>query len=239
MINVNKVYQTVLYILNKEQRGYVTPEEFNSLATQAQLDIFEKYFEDLNQALRMPTNDSEYANRIKTIEEKLDIFESSETLGTAKTLSSNVHRLGTLQYSQLGKLPVELEQMTNHDLLLAERSKLTAPTTSSPAFKIQGSLIVTSPSTISGDDITVFFIKKPKDPIWGYNLGNVGNFVYNSNAYDATTEPSGSRDFEISSIDQNELILQILVYAGVIIRDPSIIQTAASMVAQDNQNEKS
>ena len=43
-INVNEVYQTVLYILNKEQRGYVTPAEFNSLARQAQLDIFEKYF---------------------------------------------------------------------------------------------------------------------------------------------------------------------------------------------------
>ena len=61
-INVNEVYQTVLYILNKEQRGYVTPAEFNKLATQAQLDIFEKYFEDLNQALRMPENDSEYAS---------------------------------------------------------------------------------------------------------------------------------------------------------------------------------
>ena len=239
MINVNKVYQTVLYILNKEQRGYVTPEEFNSLATQAQLDIFEKYFEDLNQALRMPENDSEYANRVKTIQEKLDTFQTSAVLGAAKTLASNVHRLGTLQYSQIGKLPVELEQMTTHDLLLAERSKLTAPTKSYPAFSIQGNLINTSPSTISGDDITVFFIKKPQDPIWGYNLGSVGNFIYNKNTYDEQSEPTGSRNFEISSIDQTELILQILLYAGVIIRDPQIVQTAANMVAQEDQNEKS
>ena len=28
-INVNTVYQTVLLILNKEQRGYMTPLEFN------------------------------------------------------------------------------------------------------------------------------------------------------------------------------------------------------------------
>tara|TARA_R110002012_G_scaffold305208_1_gene509247 strand:+ start:513 stop:1232 length:720 start_codon:yes stop_codon:yes gene_type:complete len=238
MIKVNQVYQTVLYILNKEQRGYVTPEEFNSLATQSQLDIFEKYFEDLNQALRMPPNDSEYANRVKTVQEKIDLFESSEVLGSTKTLSANVHRLGTLQYTETGKLPQELEQMTTHDLLLAQRSKLTAPTKSFPAFSIQGKVINISPSTISGDDVNVFFVKKPEDPIWGYTLGSVGNFIYNSNAYDATTEPNGSRDFEIPSIDQTELILKILMYAGVIIRDPSIVQTAASMVAQEDQNEK-
>ena len=64
-INVNTVYTTVLSILNKEQRGYITPEEFNKLATQVQLEIFENYFEDLNQQLRVPQADSEYANRQK------------------------------------------------------------------------------------------------------------------------------------------------------------------------------
>jgi hypothetical protein len=53
-INVNTVYTTVLSILNKEQRGYLTPDEFNKLATQVQLDIFENYFEDYNQFLRGP-----------------------------------------------------------------------------------------------------------------------------------------------------------------------------------------
>jgi hypothetical protein len=48
-INVNEVYKTVLSILNKEQRGYITPDEFNKIGTQVQLEIFEKYFEDLNQ----------------------------------------------------------------------------------------------------------------------------------------------------------------------------------------------
>ena len=47
-INVNDVYQTVLFILNKEQRGSMTPQEFSSIATQVQLEIFDKYFEDLN-----------------------------------------------------------------------------------------------------------------------------------------------------------------------------------------------
>ena len=41
MIDVNTVYTTVLSILNKEQRGYLTPFEFNNLGRQVQLEIFE------------------------------------------------------------------------------------------------------------------------------------------------------------------------------------------------------
>ena len=58
----------MLSILKKEQRGYITPDEFNKLATQVQLDIFENYFEDLNQQLRVPQTDNTYANRQKNID---------------------------------------------------------------------------------------------------------------------------------------------------------------------------
>ena len=74
-INVNTVYQTVLLILNKEQRGYITPQEFNLFANQAQLDIFEQYFYDLDQFLKMPGNDSVHADMVDIIQEKIDIFE--------------------------------------------------------------------------------------------------------------------------------------------------------------------
>jgi len=61
-INVDKVYKTVLLIINKEQRGYLTPDEFNKIATQVQLEIFESYFETLNQQMRLPQNESEYGD---------------------------------------------------------------------------------------------------------------------------------------------------------------------------------
>ena len=44
MVLTDSVYKTVLNILNKENRGYVTPAEFNTLAKQAQNEIFEGYF---------------------------------------------------------------------------------------------------------------------------------------------------------------------------------------------------
>ena len=76
-INVNTVYQTVLLILNKEQRGYMTPVEFNKIGTQVQLEIFEKYFEDLNQQIRIPQTDTDYADRVLNLDEKIAIFKTT------------------------------------------------------------------------------------------------------------------------------------------------------------------
>ena len=53
MVRVNDVYQTVLTILNKEQRGYLTPYEFNNIATQVQLEIFEEYTSIITEEYRV------------------------------------------------------------------------------------------------------------------------------------------------------------------------------------------
>jgi len=79
MVNINTVYTTVLYILNKEQRGYVTPSEFNSLATLVQDEIFQSYFPDGNQLNRFnqnnQQNDTEFFNMFKDTAYKLYPFE--------------------------------------------------------------------------------------------------------------------------------------------------------------------
>ena len=46
-ISVDTVYQTVLALCNKEQRGYITPQEFNLMARKAQMEIFDNYFHDM------------------------------------------------------------------------------------------------------------------------------------------------------------------------------------------------
>jgi len=77
-VNVNTVYKTVLYVLNKEQRGYMPPTEFNSIATQVQLEIFNSYFPDGNQVNRVnqnnTQNDTEYFNIFENLSYKLTPF---------------------------------------------------------------------------------------------------------------------------------------------------------------------
>jgi len=77
-VSIDTVYQRVLAIANKEQRGYITPQEFNLFANQAQLKIFENYFYELDKFLRLPGNDSAYSDRINILEEKIAYFEKNK-----------------------------------------------------------------------------------------------------------------------------------------------------------------
>ena len=75
-IDVNKVYRVVLTITNKEQRGYLTPDQFNRIARQAQLDIYEKTFYDYNRAVRKQAvgDFREYSDIASNVKDKIDIF---------------------------------------------------------------------------------------------------------------------------------------------------------------------
>ena len=75
-VSVNKVYQTVLRLCNKEKRGFLTPKEFNLFADHAQMEIFEQYFYDLEQFSRTPGTQLIYADKIKNLREKTDLFQT-------------------------------------------------------------------------------------------------------------------------------------------------------------------
>ncbi len=190
MVNVDTVYKTVLYILNKEQRGYITPDEFNRLGAQVQLEIFEQYFEELNQQLRLPQTDSEYANRIKNLEEKIDVFKKYDDatyVGPHFTLPTDLHRLGTLIYNEK-----EIQGVNRNEYFLINKSPLVKPTESNPLYVLEGigrpsaapSLAYIYPdSIISG--VEAYYIKAPRDPKWGYTVDtNNGAYIYdNSEEY--------------------------------------------------------
>jgi len=47
MASVREVYQSLRDIANKDQRGFITPVEFNSLAAVAQATVFNNMFKDI------------------------------------------------------------------------------------------------------------------------------------------------------------------------------------------------
>ena len=80
-ISVDTTYKTVLSILNKESRGFLTPDEFSKIGSQVQLDILEKNFYDYNRAVVKSNSNravSEYGDIPKNIKETLDSGISNE-----------------------------------------------------------------------------------------------------------------------------------------------------------------
>jgi hypothetical protein len=74
---INSVRNTVFSVLNKNNYGYISPQDFNLFAKQAQLEIFENYFSNYNTAINKENariSGSEYADITKGIEESIDTF---------------------------------------------------------------------------------------------------------------------------------------------------------------------
>jgi hypothetical protein len=249
-VNVNIVYRTVLLILNKESRGYLTPDEFNKTATQVQLEIFNEYFEDLNQQYRVNGNDTEYADRVKNLEQKISIFQTETNcvwlngyfyinlplpVAPLYTPQPEVYKLGTVIY----KGEKEIQYVQPNELLELNLSPLTKPSVTWPVYKYSGGLIYVYPTTIQ-TGVTCTFVRKPYNPIWNFTSSPPNfQYVYNSTQYNAVTNPTGSQDFELHPTEQTNLITRILLYSGVVIRDPQIIQIAAQQVQAENVNSKS
>jgi hypothetical protein len=191
-INVNTVYTTVLSILNKEQRGYLTPDEFNKLGTQVQLEIFEKFFEDYNQYLRMPKTDEEFASRVDHIREEFQVFEKTES---ASAHASNVytqpvdlHRFGSATYTKAnGQPPIEIT--SSREYRQQSLSPLLQPSLNFPIAKYKQDKLTVFPSlsTFSNSDVSFNYIRKPKDVRWGYTVGNLGQYIYDPTSFDNTS----------------------------------------------------
>jgi|21_taG_2_1085346.scaffolds.fasta_scaffold00817_3 hypothetical protein len=86
-VSINNVYQKVLAIANKDQRGYITPQEFNLLADKAQNDIFEMYFHEYQAALIN-------AGRKNVVTDDLDMLK--EKIAIHRVIGSAVAVNGTL-----------------------------------------------------------------------------------------------------------------------------------------------
>ena len=229
-INVDLVYKTVLLILNQQQRGYITPDEFNKVGNQVQQGIFEKYMSDLNQQLRIPENDNEYANRVKNLEEKLDIFKTIATPTfsvdhfTTASLPS-FYRLGTVIYNDL----IEAQMVERNEWYKIKKAPLVAPTKAQPVFLYEQNKLFVFPTTIT-TDVQVSYLKKPVLINWGYSIGALGQYIYSS---------TDSVNFELHPSEQVDVVTGILLYSGVIIQDPTIIQVASQKIQQEDINEKS
>ena len=147
-VNIDTVYQKVLAIANKEQRGYVTPQEFNLFANQAQMDIFEQYFYDKNQYNRLPKDNTPYGDLDHLLEEKISIFKKRQQPVTITSefgvgaLPNDVYRLDSVLRLSLtdvsGSYANTIEEVTEDELILFDRTPLSAPTRTRPIYTRSG-----------------------------------------------------------------------------------------------------
>jgi hypothetical protein len=232
VIKIDTVYQTVLALANKEQRGYITPQEFNLFADHAQMSIFEQYFYDLNQFKRVPGNQSDYADPIGIIQDKLSIFiDTRDYYGGASyyVLPSDFYRTSIVKLNG-----VEAEKTSREQgYLMSEGPPLIRPPKSRPIYYLFDSKMVIRPRPSAADSPYTFvymsYIRKPVKPEWTYVVVNEKP-LYN---------PSGGAvDFELHPSEQNNLVNKILKLAGISIEDAGLVQVSTQEEIKNIRQEK-
>tara|TARA_R110002020_G_scaffold60769_1_gene164297 strand:- start:437 stop:1150 length:714 start_codon:yes stop_codon:yes gene_type:complete len=232
-INVNGVYRVVLSILNKESRGYLTPDQFNRFARKAQLDLLDKSFYDYNRFLNRKKTmgvNSEYGDIATNIKEKIDALSVSQTVsvdastGAIGETSAGLYKVIDVNSTARNK---QIQEVTKNELSYLNSSKLTAPSSDFPVYYRVANSMFLLPKNSYGS-LNIDFIKVPSDPIWGFTGGGSSAYAYNS---------SSSTNFDLHPSEEVPLIIKILAYAGVMLKDPLVIQTATSKETNDFNTE--
>ena len=232
MINVDTVYQTVQALLNKEQRGYLTPQEFNLMANQAQKDIFEQYFYDLNafklRALQMNLGvNNEIADSVHHIMEKL-----IGTNGVTFTNSAVVTSGTNLPSGHTGKIFIQdstgnrraVREINPEEILDLRGSRWHLAAFDEYVYFEDGYKRIqvhTGSGQITTGITCELLSGEPGLVYWGYTLVNE-EAVYN---------PSVSKHFDLVSEEQADIVIKILKLAGVSVEDPQLV----GMATQEDQ----
>ena len=158
-VNVDTVYQRVLTIANKEQRGYITPQEFNLLANKAQLDLFNNYFHNMKTGYQKPLkNQTEGFDEMEMLKEKLGwlnrtqetsaVFETWGSINkTIVYIPADCYKIASIYLKGVGDRlyespwtidttkqieEVEIKQVSKSELRLMNGNHLTKPNINRP-----------------------------------------------------------------------------------------------------------
>jgi len=250
MVKIDNVYQKVLAIANKEQRGYITPQEFNLFADQAQMEIFEQYFYDINQWNRQHGNNTAHSDMLTNLEEKVSLFERYDQVADVSsdwgdinmtTGFPNLYRLEMVRVDYKTESTFrQAEEIQLNELNKYGSSPLGGWSKKRPVYtrythtNSKNLKVYPYPAYSIGssdpdiDRVLISYIQTPAVPNWGYVVVN-DKALYNS---------TSSTDFELHPSEESELVYRILALAGVAIEKPQLVQTAVGLGAGQIQQEK-
>jgi len=126
----------------------------------------------------------------------------------------------------------EAEKVTHSKITMLNNSLLTAPSTMFPAYTQQEpNLSLFPPSINTIGAVQCQYIRYPKDPKWTYI-----DLIGGEPSFDQSQ--SDFQDFELTISDEPTLVLKILQYAGMSIREVAAVQFGQGLEQKEDQDEK-
>ena len=236
-VSIDTVYQRVLTLANKEQRGYITPQEFNLLANQAQMEVFEQYFLDIVKYNNLPGNTQEFSDPLSVLYEKVgefDVEQGDVWMAVNMAAANNIMNIPWNLIYKIGTVRVgdaQVEIVNGKDFDAARVSPLTAPTLTRPigTTGTLGLRVAIGGNTFAipnnNQDMRISYLMRPPRVEWAYVIVN-DKALYNDNI---------SINFALHPSEEAELVYKILKLAGVNLKAQEIVQVGQTLEHTNKQ----
>lgn len=218
MILVQSVYEAVKNLANKDQKGFITPAQFNSFAKIAQLNIYYELFREFveGKKLRRSNVDGEGAfSLVERSKNDLAVFAEKKDLSKRRDAfikPDDYVMFISCNVKNASKTPIHIltdESKVNHLL----NSTLSAPSTTFPVALMSDTIEV-FPASVS--KITLRYYREPALPIYqARTVGVEGGLV-------EVFQAAGSVNFELPYNYEQELVAEIAKMVGINLRDTQL-----------------
>ena len=140
---------------------------------------------------------------------------------TVLTLDSNIFTTTPVGYTVLSSSVIrEAEKVSSAIITTLVNSPLTSPSLDYPSYVTNGLNITVYPTTINNKgQVQANYFRYPKVPKWTYSTLTGGEPSFNQSQPDY-------QDFELPQEDEYKLIMKILQYCGISIRENDVIAFA-------------
>lgn len=238
---INSVRNTVLTILNKNNYGYISPSDFNLLAQNAQMELYEEYYSNYNKTVNAEnarTSGTEYADVKKPIAEVLEQFLVSDFLVPRQTASGiNINNFYVPSVTTTGNNSYMINKVIAYTKQLA-----TGFTTNTAIFTLEDSAadfiasgvavgdIVVNPTTFKSSIVQTIAsstILSLYDNIFVDPFSNENYFIYSSKKYAEADKVSNAN---ISLLNNSLLTAPSLLYPSYSINGEVISVFPSSIV---------
>jgi len=145
---------------------------------------------------------------------------------TTITLDSNIFLTTPVNYLIISQASKEAEKVSVGKISMLNSSLLTAPNNMFPSYTLEGDYINIYPKTINQfGQVEAVYFRHPLAPKWTYVTLTNGEPVFDQSQSDY-------QDFELPYEDVYRLVMKILQYCGMSIRE---IQVATFAIGQEQQ----
>lgn len=245
MVSVIDVYNTVRDIANKEQKGFITPEVFNTLASVAQLNLYNELFKEVINGQRLRRQSFDHGrdlSYLKQVKEDLALYmvevELNDTyvdeIADEEFVSfrkpTNLGKIVALRTTDNNSVEIEYDSEKVSRLL---RSLLSRPTSEHPVA-ILGNDIRVYPDSVCPVLLRYYRLPAARTMDGDLDLDSLPTYSVTELGADfMVVNPSESRDFDLPGHYKGELVNEILKMVGVRLRDPNLYSFGSTEDAEE------